>query len=360
MKYLNRSVTIDEMNWESNRHLSIHRNFILFLFVLQSFIVFGQNDSLVLVNKDVIVGELKELKQGVATIETDYSKSDFKIEWEKVKTVRTETEFLINIEAGKRYNGYLKSVDDDKVFIVSTTDTLATVSMGDIVFLKEVKSDFLSNLSASLSIGYNYTKADDLSQLSVRSILGYRAKRWEASANYNEVRSNRNKTNAVKRIDASLGYRYYLKRNWFALAEATWLSNTEQNIDLRTLGKLGLGKYIVQTNSIYWGIQAGASYNNENFLVEENVIANNSAEGFFGTELNLYDIGDLSLLTRAVLYPSFTEKGRWRFDYNFDVAYDLPLNLYVNLGFTLNYDNQAIDSSSETDYIFQTMIGWNL
>ena len=29
----------------------------------------------------------------------------------------------------------------------------------------------------------------------------------------------------------------------------------------------------------------------------------NSFEGYFGSELNLYDIGDLSILTKAVAYP---------------------------------------------------------
>ncbi|SDQ54353.1 DUF481 domain-containing protein [Flagellimonas zhangzhouensis] len=341
----------------SNLKLSYIAPFILF-FQLSN--MSAQIDSLVLVNNDMIVGELKELKQGVITIETDYSDSDFKIEWEKIRSIDTQNEFMITVRSGTRYNGILKSVDTSRIAIISTSDTLATVLKNDLVYLKEVQGSFLSNLSASLSVGYNYTKADDLSQLSVRSLLGYRARRWEASANYNDVRSSKNNTNSVKRVDASLGYKYYLKKNWFTLAEVSWLSNTEQNINLRTLGRVGLGKYLVQTNSFYWGLQGGASFNNENFSVDGNDITNNSTEAFLGSELNLYDMGDLSLLTRGILYPSLSESGRWRFDFNFDIKYDLPLDFYINLGVTLNYDNQAVDSASQTDYIFQTMIGWSL
>ena len=81
-------------------------------------------------------------------------------------------------------------------------------------------------------------------------------------------------------------------------------------------------------------------------------------EGFFGTELNLYDIGDLSLVTKVIAYPSFTESGRWRTDFNFDAKYDLPLDFYIKAGLTLNYDNRPVEGASETDYVFQTGFGW--
>lgn len=332
---------------------------VFLLFFCFSNSVFAQQDSLLLKNENQIVGEVKGMKQAVMQMKTSYSDSDFKIEWDKITSIHTQTEFLITLNSGLRYNASLKSKNKEEIFLLSKTDTLATVNLDDIVFLNEVKSNFLSNLDAAVSVGFNYTKAKDLAQLSVRSNLGYRARYWELSANYNDVRSSQNNTEPVKRVDASLGYKYYLKRKWFLLAETSWLSNTEQNLNLRTLGKLGAGRYLIQTNRTYWGLQLGVSYNNENFEVEGVEKSNNSAEAFLGTELNLYNVGDLSLLTRAVAYPSLTESGRWRLDYNLDVKYDLPLNLFVNFGITLNYDNQPAENASETDYILQTTVGWD-
>ena len=105
-------------------------------------------------------------------------------------------------------------------------------------------------------------------------------------------------------------------------------------------------------------MQAGASFNNEAYSDE--TATRKSGEGFFGTELNMYDIGDLSLLTNLVVYPSITESKRWRIDYNFDTKYDLPLDFYIKLGFTLNFDNQPVEGASKTDYVFQTSFGWEL
>lgn len=335
------------------------RFIVLLLLLSQSASLFAQKDSLLLTNENKIVGELKSMKQGVATIKTAYSKSDFKIKWGKVKSVKTETEFLITTKLGERYNGSLQNGEEDEVYILHAKDTLATVKIEDIVFLNVVKTSFLSNLSVALGLGYNYTKADNLSQYSVRSSIGYRAKRWGLNGSYNDIRSSQDKIKTVKRLDAALGYQFYLKRNWFTVTEVSWLSNTEQNIRLRTLGKLGFGKYITQTNAAYWAVHSGVSYNNESFRVHDVNKDNHSAEGFIATELNLYDIGDLSLVTRAVAYPSLTESGRWRFDYNLDVKYDLPLDFYINFGITLNYDNKPVQSGSETDYVFQTTFGWS-
>lgn len=332
---------------------------IFFLITIPIHQLYAQSDSLVLSNGNKIVGEIKEMKRGVATIKTDYSDSDFKIEWEKIKRIRTKTEFLITVKNGDRYNGALQSTAKDSISVISAKDTLATVPRDNIVFLQEVKSNFLSKVKAALSIGFNYTKADELAQLSIRTLLGYRAKRWSIDAKYNDIRSSRKNTESVKRLEASLNYQYFLKHNWYTVTEVSWLSNTEQNIQLRTLSKLGIGKYLIQTNEVYWGLQAGATYNNESYSVAASDVANNSGEVFLGTELNLYDIGDLNFLTGVVAYPSFTESGRVRFDYNLDLKYDLPLDLYIKLGFTLNYDNQPVKTASKTDYVFQTMIGWD-
>jgi len=47
--------------------------------------VLAQNDTLLLSNYDVIVGEVKGMNRGVLTVETNYSDADFKIEWDGIR-----------------------------------------------------------------------------------------------------------------------------------------------------------------------------------------------------------------------------------------------------------------------------------
>ncbi len=297
------------------------------------------------------------MDRGVLTMETDYSDSDFKIEWKKIKEIYTDSYFLITLSDGRRYNGTLTMADSSTISIIGEHGTVAT-SRKDIVYLNSVDSGFWSRLYAGIDLGYSVTKANNLQQLSLRSNIGYLAEKWSADASYNNIFSSQEGIEDVHRIDAGLTYRYYLPKDWFLIGQLSWLSNTEQSIQLRTVSKIGLGKYLIHTNSTYWGVQGGGSFNNEEFSDES--LSRQSAEGFFGTELNMYDIGDLNLLTKVVVYPSITESGRWRTDFNFDTKYDLPLDFYIRLGFTLNYDNQPVEGAPNTDYVFQTTFGWEL
>lgn len=300
------------------------------------------------------------MKQDVATVKTDFSDADFKIKWNEITSIKTSSEFLITLSDGSRYNGSLKSFNNKVQILDLSGIMLAEIDLNNIVDLNLIKSEFWSRLDASVSVGYNFIKSDNQSQLSLRSNLAYKSKRWSLSANYNQINTQRDNVSSVRRLESAVNFKRYMKKNWFGLTEVSFFTNTEQNIKLRTLSKLGIGKYILRNNNYYWGVQTGLSYNNENFLVSGTQGNNNSGEGFFGTEFNVYNLGDFNLLTRAVAYPSLTEKGRFRFDYRIDLKYDLPLNFYIKLGLTLNHDNQPVQTTNKTDYVFQSTLGWDL
>jgi hypothetical protein len=72
----------------------------------------------------------------------------------------------------------------------------------------------------------------------------------------------------------------------------------------------------------------------------------------------MFDAKDLSIISRLIAYPSFSESGRWRVDWNFDLKYDLPLDFYVKTGITLNYDNRPVAGASDSDYYWKMAFGW--
>jgi Protein of unknown function, DUF481 len=202
------------------------------------------------------------------------------------------------------------------------------------------------------------TKANNLFQYSVRSNLSYLADTWELSFFYNDIRSKQDSVAQTKRTEWGPSFKYFLPRDWYLNASLNFLSNTEQALELRTTGKLGVGKYLVHTNQAYFGIGAGLSYNNESFTNETE--ARSSLEGYVGLEANLFDMKDFSLYSSLYVYPSFTESGRWRSDFSLDTRYDLPLNLYLKVGGTLNYDNQPAIADNEVDFVFMFSVGWHL
>ena len=84
------------------------------LLLFCSISAYAQRDSLILKNWDIIVGELKSLSKGVVTIETDYSKNDFNIEWDGLKEIYSDSRFLITVKNGSRLNGTFHSIEGGK------------------------------------------------------------------------------------------------------------------------------------------------------------------------------------------------------------------------------------------------------
>jgi hypothetical protein len=107
---------------------------------------------------------------------------------------------------------------------------------------------------------------------------------------------------------------------------------------------------------MYFSASAGMAYTNE--VYSNDNPSRNSAEGFIGLGFQKYSIGDLSFLTTAALYPSFTESGRYRIDLNGDMKYDLPLDFYIKMSITYNYDSQPTEGGADSDYVFTTSFGW--
>ncbi len=325
--------------------------------LISSLALVGQSDSLIFKNGNNIVGEVKSMDRNILKIETDYSDDDFTIEWDGVKEIYTETFFLITVTDGTRYNGHLKSDGTGKLQILTEDGQTITLDPHEIVLLDDVDQGFWSQLYASIDFGLDVTKANDFRQVSMRSNLGYIAKRWQLDGSYNTYFSKQNEVEDIKRTDGGVTFKYFLPHDWYPMVSVDFLSNTEQQIQLRATGKAGMGKYIIHTNHYYWGFSAGANYNNENYSIDT-IPDRKSWEGFIGTELNMFNTGDLSLITNIIAYPSITEAGRWRTDFKFDVKYDLPLDFYIKAGLTINYDNQPAPGSPEADYIFHTGFGW--
>jgi len=319
--------------------------------------VFAQPDSIIFNNGNFLVGEVKTMDRNILKVETDYSDDDFTIEWGGIKEIYTKAFFLITLTDGSRYNGTLKSVGLGKISIITDEGQTVEIKTEEIVILDDIDKGFWSQVYASVDFGFDLAKANNLKQFSMRSNIGYIAKRWQLDGNYNLLSSQQDDVDDIKRNDGGLTFKYFLPHDWYPLASLDFLSNTELQLDLRTTGKLGMGKYVIHTNKTYWGFSIGANYNNENYT-EPETLDRKSWEGFLGTELNFFNVGDLSLLTSLIAYPSFTESGRWRSDFKFDAKYDLPLDFYIKLGYTLNFDNQPASGSSKNDYVFHTGFGW--
>ncbi len=332
------------------------KNFILIslLSAVISTPLFSQ-DTVSFHNGNEIIGELKSLDKGVLVFKTGYSDSDFKIEWSGVANISTSTLFLITLSDGSRLTGSILKGDTTGLTLSIEQDVL-TVPADKIVYLKSLEEGVWSQIYANIDVGLSLTKAKNLRQLNVSAGLGYLGENWAWDARVNSLNSTQDSISPTERTDGGVSVNIFLPKDWFVTGGVDFLSNTEQLLDLRLNGKLGMGYYLVHTNRWYWSFASGVALIRESYSSGEN--NKESMEGFIGTELNLFDIGDFNLYTKIVAYPGITEKGRLRTDFKMDLKYDLPHDFYIKGGFTVNYDNQPTAGASEVDYVFNSGFGW--
>jgi Protein of unknown function, DUF481 len=320
----------------------------------------GQIDTIIFLNGDMMVGELKKMTNAVMQIKTDYSDSDFKAEWDEVARIYTSTYYLVSLENGLRLNGKIRtSPIDSSVVLIGEGPQIISTTLSEILYMQSVKKNIWSRFDVLLEVGFYITKANNLRQFNSRTAFGYTADTWLAKGSYNAVNSNQDSIASTKRTDASLTANWFLQHDWFILAASDFLQNDEQKIKLRATPRAGMGNYLIRNNHWFLSGAAGLAMNIETFQTDQPDLS--SLEGFISTEANLFNINNFSMLAKVSAYPSITEGGRFRSDINFDMKYDLfGSDFYVKFGVTFNYDNRPAANASTSDYIFQTTFGWEL
>lgn len=320
-------------------------------------VLFAQNDTLWVKNGNVLYGEIKKLNSGVLTMETPYSDKDFTIDYDEVERLSIERLCIVMLTGGSRILGYLKSEKPGEVTVRMENGSEMVYRLLQITGLQEVEGRFWRRLKGNFDLGFNLTKANNNRQLTGSAGLHYKGVKWISDLDGSFLYSQRDDVDKVERNNANLTTTRLFSEKWYFLASASFLSNTEQQLDGRFGLRVGPGRYLALNNKLLWGVTAGLNYNVENFVGE--ALDKESAELFLSTNFNMFNFSDFSLNTRLDLYPSISESGRVRVDYTLDLKYDLPWDFYVKGGLQFNFDNQAVDAASEFDYIVTSGFGWS-
>jgi putative salt-induced outer membrane protein YdiY len=319
-------------------------------------IVMGQNDTITLQNNDVIVGEVKSLSKSIMIMETMYSDSDFKIEFNKVTELQIERNCFIILTHGRRRFGKITTEGTNNAVITLEDGSEERFDLHEIILLQTIDENFFQRISAAIDLGYNLTKANSNSQFTISGKLNYTDEKWMFDAAINVLNSSQNDVEDISRTDASLELRRILPSRWYLLGNVSFLSNTEQALEGRISNSLGAGKLLISSTKLYLGLAGGINYNIENFT--DSTPDRTSLEAFTSLTYDMFDFKDFDLNSGLKIYPSLSESKRVRLDYNLNLKYDLPLDFYIKLGFTLNYDNQPAAEGNEVDYIFTSGFGW--
>lgn len=330
-----------------------------FFLILGTLTLAGQ-DTLRLSNGNELYGDIKSMKRTVLSIETPYSDSDFAIEWEKITEFYSTQKFLVELSNNQRPIGVVRSTSANGDIQITLKDGNTMITkMSEIVSLETLESDFLGKLNAALDIGYYFAKSNNLKQFTTNANIGYKEDKWATNGTVNIVNNSQDDAENTKRTQADLSFKLLMKHGFYGQFSGKYLSNEEQQLDLRSSYQLGIGKFIVNSNSSLVGFLMGPAFTNERFTNDIEP-SRRSVEAFGSLEVDLFDIGDFSFYSKGTAYPNLTEKGRLRAEFLIDLKYDLPYDFYVKSSYNYTFDNQPVEGATEGDFIFQISFGWGL
>ncbi len=333
--------------------------FLILILLSSSTILYSQNDSIKLANGDIIIGKVKGMSQSVLTFKTKYSDSDFKIKWLQVKEFYSQRTFVISRNDGKRiYSKINTNPSNKEQVILNNKGREIYVPLSDINFIDRFDSNFFSRVHAAVDAGITLRKAQNYQEVTSNLDLSYSTQKWKFSSSISTIFNKQDRTQNITRNEISLNSTRFLPKDWFVIVLVDFLSNSDQDLELRATQSIGGGYYFKNNNQLTFGGAAGLSNNNETYLDEINP-PKRSVETFFTLQFNKYNIGKLSMNFDLTAAPSITEKGRFRVDSNLYFKYKVTSDLYIKTSLTYNFDNQPAAGASKGDYVFQTTFGWD-
>ena len=336
----------------------IYRNFLILIALLFCSTAMAERTDLVfLYNGDRVTGEVKGLKRGKLELKTDHMGTLF-IEWSEISQIVSDTGQMIELVDGQNFYGTLEKSAKDNMLAISTEQGTVDVDALDIIFMQPVEGEVWDRLDFSASLGFSWDKASDVGKYNLGADAVYRQRAsivlasfsTELTTQQNQGDTSRSVFNAAKLIFMP-NKRY---RAYFGNME----QNDELSISLRTLIGASYGWIPVRSQQS-WLTMGGGMVINHEIPQDGDTETNLEAAAMLHYEFYRYSSPERSLNVDLKLYPSLTDFGRLRtnFDTNFKLEF-MP-DLFWKLQFYASYDNAPISkNASGSDYGIISSLGY--
>jgi hypothetical protein len=325
-----------------------------------------KTDVVVLVNGDQITGEVKSLEHNQLKVSTDHMGPVY-IEWDKIRSVRSNQYLLLERSDGSRYYGQWVAGEVEQRLEVrrDPRSPVEAVAMASVVRAEPIEGGRLvDRLDGYASAGLDYARASDLGTIDLAGGLSARSRtrQWSLDGSVSLVRDNGGSDVAAEtdeRWDLRGTWRRFLRDRYFWEGFGSLARNTELDLNLRALAGGGVGRYLVQSNLAEWVLGAGLAYSHENYTGGERF---DSVEAALTTQFAIfrYDFPETDVTGVFTLLPSLTKPGRYRAEADLRAKYEFVDDLYFELRVYGSYDSEPpSEVATQSDFGFVTSLGYS-
>jgi hypothetical protein len=353
------------MKVQRNTNLSRLRRYLLALLPLtlllfQSALAVSDKvftDFIYLTNGDRITGDIKELDRGklrvkTATMDTVY------LTWVDVAHIESPKYLRIFVTDGTYRYGTLRKTDTPDAIGVVEKSGLVEVRNDSVSAIRPLRVDqaFWRRLEGDARGGFDYKKGSDLLNINIASNIRLREEKYEIGFGFELNQVSRTENSDSSRSELGGDYTRFRKNRWFWRSSLALESNDELGIDLRTIGAATIGRYLMQTSTKRFEINAGLAASHEERIASEDV---DSLEGVVRSSFDIFILNvPVTRLSASInVYPGITERQRLRVNTDVTLRNEIVRDLFWDLQFYSTYDNQPPEGAQSRDYGIITSLG---
>lgn len=308
-----------------------------------------KTDVIHLANGDRITGEIKSLDYNSLKVSTS-NVGTITIEWPAIRSITSDQSFTVEDREGNQYTGLFDNGEDQQLTINLVVGDKVTLPLMEVVRMYQIETGFWNRINGSMSVGLNYTKASETSVINANMSATYRSPSIESTLTLS-ANSTKTETGTTDRDQIANSLRWLRPGNKYWNLLTSWDRNEELGIDSRIQAGLGVGRHLIQRRHSAVDLTLGLSFNNE--WVNGDSTSRQSAEGTISTEWRVFRFSDpeTSLVSTLTLFPSITESGRWRSEFNITLSREIFKDFTIDLSYYNSYDSDPPDeNAANKDY----------
>ncbi len=343
---MGKKTLIDTYPW----HLRLLGIAAVFLFLGITPLSAQKTDVVVLLNGDRITGEIKKLARGKLEYKTD-DMGWIYIEWEKIAKISSKNRFDVEMDAGKKHIGTLQEASESGKMIILTDEGPIALDMLSVILITPLEALFKERFKGYLDVGFSFQKANQLTNWIFGTEVTYRYVKWEAKAEGSSYFSKQKDVEGTTRHSLTLQFSRLLKNRWRATLLTKLQQNEELGLELRTTLGGGAGRHLIQTNSVLLLLGGGVVVTKEKFVGAEETQYNAEALGRLSFQAFRFDNPKLDTILDLNVFPSLTDFGRLRIEFNGRIRYELFKDFFITLSVFDHFDSRpGIEDVSKNDY----------
>jgi putative salt-induced outer membrane protein YdiY len=314
-------------------------------------------DRIFLHNGDIVTGNMKELDRGKLRVKTRTMDTVY-INWVDIDRIESDKHLRIEGTDGRFNYGTISAVGEGDNLTIDQAGEDIEIPLLAVATIQPIRANesFWRKIEGDVKTGIDYTKASDILLINLSSNLRYREEKYEIALNASWNETARAEDQSSSRMDLTTTYTRFLENRWFWKGSAGFDRNQELGIDLRGIAAGTAGRYLFETPTTRFELNAGLAINREKRTDNTEV---SNTEGLIRSSLEIFKhtLPITRLSANVSVFPGISDSGRLRVNADLSLRNEIIRSLFWDMSLYATYDNRPAQGFAEDDYGIVTSIG---